>query len=145
MLTALPLLLSIANPAHAEPIDVGGLTVEVERVQDVAIGTSGFEAVVVLELTRTAWPSFVLSSLDFDLLISGDKVGKATVRESVKLKNGVAVEVPIRCEMNELGGVTAILGGLSRGDVSFKLQGEAAGRIFLFPKTFTYESETIRL
>jgi len=145
MLTTLPLLFALSTPAQADPVDVGGLTLDVARVQDVKIGTSGFEVVVVLELTRTSWPSFVLSGLDFDLVVSGDKVGKATMDDSVKLKNGVPTEVAIQCEMSELGGIAAVLGGLSRGDVSFKLQGEAAGRIFIFPKTYTYESETIRL
>jgi len=145
MLNTLPLLLALSAPASAAPIDAGGLTFDVARVQDVKIGTSGFEAVVVLELTRTGWPSLVLTDLDFDLIVSGDTVGKAWSKESVKLKRDVPTEVAVTCEVSTLGGIAAAIGGLGRGDMHFRLKGDASGRVFIFPKTYTVESGKIKL
>ena len=66
--------------------------------------------------------------------------------DSVKLKNGEPARVTIDCRMSAMDSIGAALGGLlGGGDVSFKLKGEATGRIWFFPRTYTIESDVIRL
>lgn len=143
----LPILLALAAPpAEAAPVDAGGLTYEIVDVTDVKIGTGGVEATVVLELTRTGWPSLVFQGASFDLIVSGDAVGTATSDRSVKLKRGEAERVEVACKLSALESLGAALGSLLGGDtVSFTMEGEATGRIWIFPKTYAIESDLITL
>ncbi len=146
----LPVLLlpALVAPLDADAaVDIGGVLLEVVGVEDVKFGTSGTEAVVLLSLERTGWPSVTLTGMDLDLVVSGDVVGKAWVEDSVKLSSGEAATVKVQCELSSMAGVASAIGGLLSGKgVSFQMVGEAKGRVFLFfPKTYEVETPLIEL
>ncbi len=142
----LTVLLALAASAEAAPVDLGGLSYEIVDVTDVQIGVGGVRASVVLELTRTGWPALILRGADFDLIVSGETVGRATASERVRLARGAPERVAVDCELSASESLGAALGGLRGGEgISFVMRGEVAGRIWIIPKTYEVESALISL
>lgn len=141
------LLSLVVTSARAEALDLGGLRLEVAGVEDVQIGLSGTEAVVVLSLERTRWPPLTLTDAALDILVSGEAIGQATVVEDrTRLRRGRVQEVRLQCSLSALSGLGALSRGLSRGELSFRLKGEVKGRVLgIIPKRYTLHTPVISL
>ncbi len=133
---------ALALPAVADAKPMGEkVTAEVVGIEDVRIGLGAAGFTVVTELTRKKAPPMILTGLQFDVLIDGQKIGVGTLEESHRLKRNTAVRVEIPTQVMATAGLMAIM---SSSTAELSIAGTVSGRWLFFKQERTFD-QTISL